>query len=84
MQLSNERGNYGTRIRHQELDLLFAQCPSCAISGKYERSDRNIPRERSRDFKRPKRVFAAEKSKCWIVPVWHFHSLKINIVGVCM
>ena len=39
------------------------------------------PRERPRDFKRSQRAFVAEKSKCWIVPVCHFRSLKIVIVG---
>ena len=37
--MSDKRGNCGTRIRHQDLDFLHIQYPSCVISGRYERSD---------------------------------------------
>lgn len=81
MQISDKRGNCDTRIRHQDLDLLHIQYPSCVISGRYERSDRGFPREWPRDFKRWRRVFATEKSKCWINPLWNFRLLTIYIVG---
>lgn len=72
--MSDERGNYGTGIRNHGLDLPHFLYPSRVIAGLYERWDRevDIPGEWSRDLKHSQRVFVAETSMCWIVPVCHF------------
>jgi len=66
VRLSDEEGNFGTGIRHHELDFASHPGPKLCNLRWYERWDRESidnSRRRSRDFREPKRAFV-QKYPC--------------------